>query len=240
MRVCFVLFLVATVVAAAEAQVQNTGWLASFNTFRIDDRFSVHFDAQLRGTDDVSRVQTTLVRPGFNYHLNRKVVLTAGYALIHNRRNAGGDSRLLAEHRAWQQLIYSHAVGKTFLGHRFRVEQRFLPEAALTAQGRLRVNGYNDAHRLRYFVRNVIPVTNREKFGRGWFLALQNEVFINVGDKSAVNGRIFDQNRAYAAFGYRFAASKLDAEIGYMNQYVKTRNTPANNHIIQIAFYKRP
>jgi hypothetical protein len=68
---------------------------------------------------------------------------------------------------------------------------------------------------------------------------LQNEVFVNIGDKSAVNGDIFDQNRAYGAPGYRFS-SRFDAEMGYLNQYINGRNDAfSNNPIVQMAVYTR-
>jgi len=91
---------------------------------------------------------------------------------------------------------------------------------------------------LRYFIRGIIPFTKQPEFSRGLFLALQNEVFLNTGNKTAVNGKIFDQNRLYAAIGYRLPG-KIDIEAGYMNQYTVTPASFINNHIAQIAVYKR-
>jgi len=52
-----------------------------------------------------------------------------------------------------------------------------------------------------------------------------------------VNGKTFDQNRFYVALGYRI--SKIDMELGYMNQYTKTASGSITNNIGQFAVYKR-
>lgn len=222
---------------AIQAQTQQTGWVAAFTTFKLNDEFSVHFDGQLRGTDHLEQFQTILIRPGINFHLTKDFSVTAGYAFISNRRNIGTQSALLNEHRLWQQALYSHKASRTSLSHRFRVEQRFLPKASVSTTN-IETKGFDTAYRFRYFVRQIIPLTNHKPFKEGWFLALQNEVFANVGNKSAVNGKVFDQNRLYGAAGYRFPG-KIDLEVGYMNQYIQTRSSSTTNHIVQFALYRR-
>ena len=234
------LYLALTIVmmtTTAHAQVQHAGWIASFNTIKINDQFSIHFDAQVRSTDDLTDLQTVLLRPGINYHLNRNLSVTAGYAFIPNRRTVGGASALLAEHRIWKQLLYSHRLSRSSFSHRLRFELRFIP-TAVARSNKVESDGFRDAYRLRYLIRQTVPFAKGQSFDKGFFLALQNEVFANVGDKSAVNGRLFDQNRLYGAAGYRLP-QKGDVEIGYMNQYLKNRSSLINNHIIQLAFYRR-
>ena len=94
------------------------------------------------------------------------------------------------------------------------------------------------ANRFRYFIRNILPLNAEPGFSKGMFAALQNEVFLNFGNKENVNGKTFDQNRLYMAVGYRFSKS-FDLEAGYMNQYINGRNNDVNNHIAQIATYIR-
>ena len=233
----YLILIIAMTATTLQAQVQNSGWVASFNTLKINDKFSMHFDAQVRSTDELQDFQTVLLRPGINYHLGRNLSLTAGYAYIPNRRFVGGASGLLAEHRIWTQTLYSHKLKRASVNHRLRFEQRFIPNAVARGN-KVESDGFRDARRIRYFVRNVLPLAKDRSFNKGFFLALQNEVFANVGDKSAVNGRFFDQNRLYGAVGYRLP-NKIDVDIGYMNQYVKNRNSFVNNHIIQLAFYRR-
>lgn len=222
---------------ATLAQTQHSGWLASFNTIKLNDKFSLHAESQLRITDNADQIQTLILRPGLNYHINKSLTITGGYAFIPNRRTIGKTASLLSEHRIWQQLLYNQKISTVSVSHRLRFEQRFIPKAKL-AGTELNTNGYDKAYRLRYFIRNIVPLVKQETFNKGWFVALQNEVFLNVGNKSAVNGRFFDQNRAYGAIGYR-VSKKFDVEAGYLNQYSKTRNSFANNHVFQIAFYRK-
>ena len=226
-------------VACSQLRAQSpqfSGWAASFNTFRLSDRFSLHFDGQLRSTDQLEQVGSILLRPGLNFHLNKSVVFTVGHLFNLARRNSAGVSALLTEHRPWQQVIINKKIKKLAMAHRFRFEERFIPRPQVSGDG-LKANGYDQAFRFRYFIRNLIPLTSATAFTAGPFFALQNELFLNTGDKSAVNGKTFDQNRLYGAIGYR--KGKMDYEVGYMNQYTNTRTSFVNNHIVQLAVYKR-
>ncbi|MBD0280198.1 MAG: DUF2490 domain-containing protein [Flavisolibacter sp.] len=223
----------------ARAQVQQSGWFASFNTLKLNNHFSLHLDVQLRSTDNLEHVQTLLIRPGLNYHLTKRLTVTAGYAYIPNRRTISNVSDLLPEHRIWEQLLYAHKWSTISTSHRLRLEQRFIPHAVVI-NNELGKEGHQTAHRLRYFIRNIVPLTKLTKdasFSKGFFFALQDEVFGNVGNTKAVNGKFFDQNRLYGAFGYRLPY-KIDVEAGYMHQYISTASRHVNNHIVQLAVYK--
>lgn len=233
----FFFFLIIIAAASGHAQTQFSGWLASFNTFKLNNRLSLHFDAQLRSTDELAAVQTILLRPGLNVHVGKNWVFTGGYAYIANRRTVGAISDLLPEHRIWQQAIFNHKVKTVSIAHRFRFEERFISHARVV-NNELESNDFDQAFRIRYFIRSIVPLISQQTFSQGPFFALQNEVFLNTGDKSAVNGKTFDQNRLYAAFGYRLPG-KIDLEAGYMNQYTSTRASFVNNHIAQLAVYKR-
>lgn len=237
MRNVFFIFLLFFFTQHAAAQTQFSGWLASFNTINLNKKLSLHFDGQLRSTDGWDEVQTILLRPGLNVHLNKQLTVTAGYAFIANRRTVSGISDLLPEHRIWQQALFTHKLGTMNLSHRLRFEERFISKAVVRSS-ELEAEGHNNAYRLRYFLRNIIPFRKTPSFDKGAFFALQNEIFFNTGDRSAVNGKTFDQNRAYIAVGYRLPA-KLDIEAGYVNQYTVTAAAFTNNHIIQFALYKR-
>lgn len=225
--------------AGLHAQSTFSGWVANFNTIRLGKKTSLLNDIQIRSTDEIQHLQTLLIRSGLQYSVTKKLGLTLGLASIDNRRSAGGVNGYLAEYRIWQQLIYNHKTGPVLVQHRLRNEQRFIPNAKVE-NGDLKRDGHENAYRLRYFIRNIIPLTDRTgPYTKGAFAALQNEVFINTGNKSAVNGKTFDQNRLYFAGGYRLNA-KFDLEAGYMYQYIAGRaGASTHNHIAQIATYLR-
>ena len=183
-------------------------------------------------------MQTLLIRSGLNVHLNKQWTVTAGYAFTCNRRVVNDISGYAPEHRIWEQLMYSHKIKMISVSHRLRVEQRFIGQAT-EQDNELETDGYGYANRLRYFIRNIIPLKTQKTFSKGMFAAVQDEVFMNFGNGQYTNGESFDQNRFYLAIGYR-VNSRFDIEAGYMNQYINGKNDAfTNNHIALIAGYLR-
>jgi hypothetical protein len=142
------------------------------------------------------------------------------------------------EHRIWEQLIINHNLAFVPVQHRFRLEQRFIGNHHVE-NGEFKNDGNRFANRFRYFNRSIIPFNGSKPFTHGIFGVLQNEIFLNLGDKSGVNGKFFDQNRLYLAMGFRFSP-KFDIDAGYLNQYISHANkTIGNGHILQVATYLR-
>jgi hypothetical protein len=230
--------LLSTVLCCRAQEPTFNGWLMFMNTTKLDRQFSFYFDGQFRSNNQVKQIQTLILRPALNFSITPNITASLGYAFVENRRSLSGISGLAPEHRIWQQLQLNHPVAFTRLNHRLRLEQRFISNI-YTSNNSLNHHGNVFANRVRYFFRDIIPLNGHKRFTKGYFAALQNEIFINIGDKSHVNRKYFDQNRAYVAFGYRFS-TKLDLEAGYLNQYISGRDKLFNNnHILQLAIYNR-
>ncbi|MES2829195.1 MAG: DUF2490 domain-containing protein [Bacteroidota bacterium] len=229
LRTLFLLFFLfaAAVNGSAQTVHQNSGWLFLMNATKINEKWSLHFDAQLRSANDWDHLRNLLIRPGITYSFNKNNDLTVGY-LFTQTYTPGAET--ITENRAWEQYIHKHKISTVNVSHRLRLEQRFVEKIAAD-------NAFSQ--RFRYFVRCLIPLKkDAGTFESGFFTALQNEVFLNVQNKGKVNGSFFDQNRAYAAGGYRFS-KKIDVELGYMNQAIKGAVTNTNNNVIQAAVYTR-
>jgi hypothetical protein len=226
---CFVTIILPSKLIAQSSN-QNSGWTALFHSQKFNNKIGAHFDFQVRSADDFDYVRNILIRPGITWFIDGNKNATLGYALIlTNQRLEGAANDQLTESRIWEQFIFNQKIGKIPLAHRFRLEQRFI-ETPLEDVF---------SNRIRYFIRSVIPLTPQEdKFNTGLFMALQNEVFLNLQNKDKLNGHIFDQNRAYAALGYRLSP-KMDIEAGYLNQAIKGRSSNTANHAVQVAFYTR-
>ncbi len=258
-----------TIAAArpATAQTQFTGWLATFQNYKLSPKLGLYFEGQFRSTHQWQQMNALLLRPGVNFYFTPAITGTVGYAFIPQQRISNGVIGYLPEHRTWQQLTATHSAHlghrsrNTMISHRFRLEQRYIPKHH--AEGNSLVHDRNVyAGRVRYFTRAVIPLGGAHNiaagpvnpnttaplqngtiasraFTQGFFAAIQNEIFLNIGDPSPVNGKVFDQNRAYMAVGYR-CSRQFDVEMGYLNQYINGAGTNStNNHVLQVATYIR-
>jgi hypothetical protein len=229
----------------AKSQTSNTfsGWVAVFSTFTINQKFSIHLEGNLRSNNEWEQIQTLIFRTGLNYKIKPNQTITAGYAFVSNLKTVNGIAGYSPEDRIWEQysnlLYFPMSKHFTSLQNRFRLEQRFIGQPEVKGD-ELVNDGFAFAQRLRYFLRAIVPVgKTANTFKKGTYISLQNEVFLNIGNTSAVNGKFFDQNRAYFSVGYRFSP-KNDTEIGYMYQYISGKGAArTNNSIIQLASYIR-
>jgi hypothetical protein len=225
------LLLACSFAVHAQTEHQNTGWFMFVNSTKISKKWATQLDLQYRTSDDWTDKKNLMFRPGLTYLISNKHELTLGYLLneSYTYPEAAAEYQL-TEHRIWEQYIFKHKVKTVAATHRFRLEQRFIER-------------YNAdelfSQRFRYFLRFLIPLKKEaETFEKGVFVALQNEVFLNLLNKQELNDSLFDQNRAYGALGYR-VSKKFDAEVGYMNQAVKGSVRNTSNNIIQLALYTR-
>lgn len=243
----FILRLLAIIpflfIFCANASAQNNqfmAWSAFFNTTKLgNSAWTFQFDGQLRSTADVRNVNQILIRPALLYNFNKQHSLGMGFAFVPTRTTVSGASDLLSESRIYQQYIFKQKIKSVSVDHRFRTEERFIAKAQ-NINGDVERTGNKFSGRFRYFFRGIVPLVKTEEFTKGAFTAIQDEIFINILQLDNVNGKTFDQNRAYASFGYRFS-KKFDAELGYMYQFIRGGNTTRqqNNHILQAAFYTR-
>ncbi len=235
-----------SVPALMQAQTTKnfSGWLAVYGTVNLNDKYTLRIEGNLRSTNEWEQIQTLLFRTGMNYKISANHVVTLGYAYASNARTINGVRGYAPEDRIWEQYsnfqFFSLSDHYISLQNRFRLEQRFIGQSE-EENNQLVTDGFDFVQRFRYFIRAVVPFKSSPKreFSRGAYFALQNELFINIGDVSVVNGKSFDQNRAYFSLGYRFSP-KNDSELAYLYQYVLGSGTTKTiNNIIQLAIYIR-
>ncbi|KLT65016.1 DUF2490 domain-containing protein [Pedobacter sp. BMA] len=214
----------------AQTQYQNSGWFMFLNNTKFNKKWGLQFDFQARSADDWKYVRNTLVRPAVQYFINDQHNVALGYLWQATQsQSVIAGNTFQHEHRIFEQYIYTHKLSSIFASQRLRVEQRFIGRAGEDVF----------SQRFRYFFRLIQPLKKTEAaFVSGPFIALQNEVFLNIQNNDKINNSVFDQNRAYLALGYRFS-KKFDLEAGYMNQAQKNISGHTNNNIIQLAVYTR-
>ena len=213
-----------TPLPARATDAQQTGWAAWFNSYRFSDQFGLVSDLQLRSRDEWAGPRNLLVRPGLSWYVAPGHALTLGYAYIGTYNPEAADA---TEHRIWQQYLSTYSIDRLRVSQRLRLEERFIgrpgaPDVQST--------------RFRWFSRLVLPIDGGTTWTHGPYVALQNEAFVNLSNRGELNGKFFDQNRAYVALGWRLNPT-ADLEVGYLNQWIKGRSEDVVNHMLQVALY---
>lgn len=192
---------------ALHAQKSNTGnWFIYFGNQKINNKWNWHNEVQYRNFNFMGDLSQLLVRTGIGYNLtenNNNILL--GYGFINSQKYLSNSNEKVGtnEHRVFQQFITRQSFNNVFLQHRYRIEERFLP---------------NDFQmRFRYFLGINIPINKPRLEKNAYYFSAYNEIFINAQQN------IFDRNRLYGAIGYVFNKN-IKMEAGYMVQTLETNN----------------
>ena len=237
----FILIVCVVMVSELSAQQKLAGWVSELGFTRLSNKFTLETDATLHSTSGWQHIQSYQIWIGLLYYFNPHWNIGLGYSADVKRESEDGKNAYLPEHQVWEQLLCSYPwqLGKEAHGRkvnmiqRLRLEDRFIPVIAEDGNT-LKAESSIFAARLRYLLRNQIPVLPSEVFLKGPYVVLQDEVFMNLNNYDKLNVKFLDQNRCFAAAGYRFAKS-LDVEVGYQFQYTQTKTTDSKNNIIQLG-----
>lgn len=203
------------------------GWYMYFGTHKLTDKWGLHTELQVRQYKVITEQQQIMPRFALTYNLSDRAMVAAGYAYVHTYPygdNPAADD--FPEQRIFQQVQFKDQQGIFGLQHRFRLEQRWVKFAG--------AEDYTYLNRARYQFRVNIPLQGPSIEDREFYLGVYDEVFLNFGPN--VTNNIFDQNRAYAALGFRFHQN-ASLEVGYLHHHVAQRNGIwfENNHTLQVG-----
>lgn len=218
MRIILTVFLQLFVViclAQAPSKVihhREQAWVGYFNQTRFSNKWGMWVDLHYRMTDNfVDRPFQFLFRPAVTYFIKDNLRLNVGYTLAEHFP-AKGLSTIRTEHRAWQQIWWNQKYPKLTTLQWLRLEQRFNQKVV----NDVKTGDYAYTFRVRYNFSFFVPLKGKELAPKTPFVALMNEVFVNLGKNVVYN--TFDQNRLFVGFGYQFN-KHLNAQLGYMNVY---------------------
>ena len=209
---------------------ENLGnWLMYFGTHKLNEKFSLHYETQLRNYKVTSNFNQLLPRVGINYKIDDNAMATAGYALIPTQGefNDGWNESMSVENRIWQQFILRNKVGNISIRHRYRLEQRWIKKVDViqvsnnTTESELT---YLYKNRARYMISVKIPLSKKEDFPL--FLSLYDEIFLNISNTP------FDQNRLFGALGFQVNKS-MNIQAGYLRH----RAGDLNLNRLQLAVF---
>ena len=228
---CLLLLVFAVRMAGAQDITHlYQNWYTYFGTAKINSKWAVPFDVQLRLRDGISDRGQLLMRGGLQYSLNKQNHVLLGYAYVPTYNNTA-DS-WLPEHRIFEQYI--HKSKKVDMTHRFRLEQRWVGQPDPAGEHKP-VTNWKYGNRTRYFNRTQLAIKHKEAT-TPFYVALQDEIFLNLWGNQ-ISNLLFDQNRFLVAAGYQFNAN-LKADIGYMNQLIQvTSGAKTMNHILHLSVF---
>lgn len=198
------------------AQKSDTGnWFIYAGNNAINKKWNWHNEVQYRNYDFLGDTQQLLLRTGIGYNLtenNNNVLL--GYAFVHSQNYTPMTDRKIEfdENRIFQQFITKQVFGRVYLQHRFRIEERFLPN--------------NFQMRFRYSLGLNIPFNKPKMEEKAFYFSAYNEIFINNETPT------FDRDRLYGAVGY-VINKNFRVEAGFMRQIQEF----SGRNQFQIAFF---
>jgi hypothetical protein len=208
------------------------GWYNYFGTFKLDNKFSIHTEYQLRRVNLASDKQQGLLRLGLNYQLNPKIQFRLGYAWIETYPYGdiplNGFGRDFTEHRLFQMASISDKVSIVDLSHRFMLEQRWV--GRYTTANVSTEDQFLLLNRFRYMFRVQIPLKGKSIEDKTPYVAIYDEIFIGFGEN--VNENVFDQNRLGILLGYKFT-NAFRIEAGYLNQILQLGREVDNRNVFQ-------
>lgn len=200
---------------------------------RITSKWGLHTELQLRRAGIITPVQQHLARVGVDYRLRDNVILTAGYCYVYTGSYGKQPAPLpFNEHRGWQQVMLTHTVNRVRFQHRYRLENRWLERYNST----LLANEIIYVNRFRYRIQLTIPLNKPDMMPGTFFAVVNDEVWVNFGKQIRFN--VFDQNRAYAGFGYQLN-NACNVQLGYLHQLVFKSDgvRVENNHTLQASLF---
>lgn len=219
------LMLAATLLCACSWSwaTEAGNWLIYFGHQPLSGGFTLWNEAQLRQRNLIGDVQQGVLRVGVGYTLpidssagSSNVLL--GYGFFHAWSSPSAEEldtnkpSSTIEHRLFQQFIHQHRVNRTVVQHRFRLEERWLPDSF--------------AARFRYFLALNVPISRPTMDGGVFYGSVYNEIFL-----VPTNAPI-DRNRIYAAIGY-VVQPGLRTEVGWMTQFTGAGTT----HQLQLVVF---
>lgn len=188
---------------------QLLGWVVYQGNHKLNSQFNAHTEYQWRRANSFSEWQQSLARVGLDYHFNKELTFSGGYAwVVSYPYGLQPIAAQTQENRLWEQVNLAQQLNKLQIQHRYRYEQRWIDTVF--------------RQRIRYRAQVIIPLqATYPTEGNGLFLNVNNELFLGFGN--GIEKNILDQNRFISAMGYQFSPD-FNIQFGYLNQMIFKAN----------------
>lgn len=193
---------------------QSLSSFAYSTTFEISPKWNLNTEFQERIFLDPVRQSQLFGKLQVNFSPLKDLTLGNAFAYY---LNSPGDPEFASsfkvpEIRLNHDLGYKHKFKNLILGHRYRMEERFIKKRLNDAL----IEGYRFVERLSYTVSLECNLLKSKSKDHNLSLKLSDGIFIN--SNSGIIYNTFDQNRFYAALNYQLIKN-MSVELGYINLF---------------------
>lgn len=178
----------------------------------------IWLEGQSRWDNDWNHWYQGMARAALGYSLSERATIWAGYTWLPTQNVGKG---YIAQQDVWPAFRYVLPTSLGTLTLRTMLESNFL-------------NGDQVRVRPRQMIRFLHPMEFEPRLSLiGW-----DEFFIRLNDTKWGGQSGFDQNRAFAGFGWTFNPS-FRTELGYLNQYIEdnTHTNATMHHLIMASLF---
>ena len=184
------------------------------NNFEISPKWSVTSDVQERNFIKPVKQSQFFLRSQINRNLGQNWSAAAGmaYYLSSPGDPYGSSTLAVGEVRLHQDLNYKQKFSTYSIGHRYRMEERFIGKSINDSL----ISGFNFIQRLSYTVTFEYILFKSATNLHSLSIKASEGIFINANKKIVYN--MFDQNRFYAGLNYQILKNVF-IELGYLNLF---------------------
>ena len=193
---------------------QSLSSFAYSTTFELSPKWNLNTEFQERIFLDPVKQSQLFGKSQVNFSPLKDIILGTGFAYY---LNSPGDPEFASsfkvpEIRLNHDLGYKHKFKNLIVGHRYRMEERFIKKRLNDAL----IEGYRFVERLSYTVSLECNLLKSKSKDHNLSLKLSDGIFIN--SNSGIIYNTFDQNRFYAALNYQLIKN-MSVELGYINLF---------------------
>ncbi len=215
--------------AQRETVNQSAEWFAITSNIKMNKRLSLMAEGQFRFVNNLEPMQFQ-ARTGLDIAITKQLSFMPGYVYswnpIYGKQPAAFANN---EHRIFQQVNFTHRIGRFYFGHRGRLEQRFI-EVHANVNGEVVSEGYTlYLNRIRYRIQLQVPLNKKELVPGAFYASFYNEFFMDFGSNVVYTDP--DQNRFFAGAGYK-VDKNVSFQLGFFEQrLIKLSGTKQENNI---------
>lgn len=221
---------VSTATAQRETVNQTAEWFAVTSNNKLNKRFSLMLDGQFRYVQAFDPAQFQL-RTGIDIAITKNLsFMPLAYVYTWNEQYGKQPASFVNnEHRFFQQLVFKQHVGRFYLQHRARLEERFI-QVHTTTNGEVINEGYHQkSHRYRYRFLANIPLNKPAMDPGAVYACVYDEIFMSAG--KSVTFHQPDQNRIFVGVGYQFTKLASVQAGAFYQLLIKSNGTKQENNV---------